>query len=291
MHYTLSSAILFLGLSCGGGNTTLPALGSVPPSSLCSDVKRCDVRGDKAVSTLQSGPVHLADKQGPESYLGKVAPKRVADSVLLTCGGEVVRDDWLETGPTARTLKVSDEGKQKLRASLKNFLAQQLLAHPELLAGGNTTVEALIDAGTQGTTPSELSLVSQTYWLTDSAFEKRVGQCGDENYADIIYSLTLLSLSDLTRREVESKLLANLEAKLPEPPLAEVEAPPASEPAAHVEGPETPEAKPAAAPAAPAPPPDAHAVREALLKEMAFNTVKGLAGELRTIAAFGFDER
>ncbi|MET0287084.1 MAG: hypothetical protein ABW352_21550, partial [Polyangiales bacterium] len=217
MHHALTFAILFLGLSCGGGNTTLPALGSVPPSSLCSDVKRCDVRGDKAISTLQGSPVHLAEKQGPESYLGKVAPKRVANSVLLTCGGDVARDDWLETGPTARAIKVSDQGKQKLRGSLKNFLAQQLLAHPEVLEGRNTTIESVIDGGTQGTTPTEVNLVSQTYWLTDSAFEKRVGACGEENYGDIIYSLTLLSLSDLTRKEIEGKLLANLTTKLAAP--------------------------------------------------------------------------
>jgi hypothetical protein len=267
VHYTLSFAILFLGLSCGGGNTTLPGLGSVPPSSLCSDVKRCEVRGDKAITTLKTGPIHLAEKQGPESYLGKVAPKRVANSVLLTCGGEIVHDDWLETGPTARSIKVSDEGKQKLRATLKNFLAQQLLAHPEVLDGRNVTVESVIDAGTQGTTPSEVNLISQTYWLNDGAFERRVGQCGEENYADIIYSLTLLSLSDLTRREIESKLLNNLVNKLAAPLPASDEALPAEE------------AEPTADP------------QKARLKELAFSTVKALAGELRTIAAFGFDEK
>ncbi|HEX5656395.1 MAG TPA: hypothetical protein VFX59_04335 [Polyangiales bacterium] len=275
MHHALVFASLFLGLSCGGGNTTLPALGSVPPSSLCTDVKRCDVRGDTAVTTLAGTPIHLADKQGPESYLGKVAPKRVASSVLLTCGGEIVRDDWLETGPTARAVKVSDQGKQELRASLKNFLAQQLLAHPEVLEGRNATIESVIDASTQGTTPGVVNLVSQTYWLTDTAFEKRVGACGEENYADIIYSLTLLSLSDLTRKEIESKLLTNLSNKLaaaPSPKADEGEE-------AALEG--APEAAPAG---------DDEA-QSSRLKELAFATVKALAGELRTIAALGFDER
>jgi hypothetical protein len=268
VHYALTSAILFLGLSCGGGNTTLPALGSVPPSSLCSDVKRCDVRGDEAITTLKGSPIHLAEKQGPESYLGKVAPKRVASSVLLTCGGEIVRDDWLETGPTTRAIKVSDEGKQKLRASMKNFLAQKLLAHPELLDGQDVTIESVLDGSTQGVTPSVVNLVSQTYWLTDSAFEKRVGACGEENYGDIIYSLTLLSLSDLTRKEIESKLLTNLTSKLAAPVRrAEPEEEASGEPAQEDEAQKT------------------------RLKELAFTTVKSLASELRTIAAFGFDEK
>lgn len=271
--------MLFLGLSCGGGNTNLPSLGSVPPSSLCDDVKRCDVRGDQAVITLAKSPIHLAEKQGPESYLGKVAPKRVANSVLKTCGGDVARTDWLETGPTARSVKLSEGGKQQLRASLKNFLAQQLLAHPGLLEGKEVTLEAAIEAGSQGVAPQEVNLVSQTYWLTDSAFERRVGQCGEEDYADIIYSLTLLQLSDLTRREIESKLLSNLTAKLT--PKAAPEAP--------AEG-EAPEALEAGVPAAAAAAGDG-AAQHAQLKELAFGTVKALAGELRTIAAFGFDEK
>ncbi|HEY6880562.1 MAG TPA: hypothetical protein VI299_21205 [Polyangiales bacterium] len=280
VHYALSFAILFLGLSCGGGHTKLPGLGSVPPSSLCSDVKRCDVRGDKAVTTLKGSPIHLAEKQGPESYLGKVAPKRVANSVLLTCGGDVARSDWLETGPAARSIKVSDEGKQKLRTSLKTLLAQQLLAHPEVLEGRNATVEAVIEAGTQGATPAEVNLISQTYWLTDAAFERRVGQCGEENYADIIYSLTLLSLSDLTRKEIESKLLANLTNKLAAPPP--VAAPSEDEGELDVEL----DAEPAKASDS-----SAEDEQKARLKELAFHTVRSLAAELRTIAAFGFDEK
>jgi hypothetical protein len=276
--------MLFLGLSCGGGNTNLPSLGSVPPSSLCDDVKRCDVRGDQAVITLAKSPIHLAEKQGPESYLGKVAPKRVANSVLKTCGGDVARTDWLETGPTAHAVKLSDNGKQQLRASLKNFLAQQLLAHPDLLEGKEVTLESAIEAGSQGVAPQEVNLVSQTYWLTDSAFERRVGQCGEEDYADIIYSLTLLQLSDLTRREIESKLLNNLTAKLT-PKAAAPEVPAEGEAAEALEA-SAPDAGLASASAA-----SEGAAQHAQLKELAFGTVKALAGELRTIAAFGFDEK
>lgn len=280
MHYALPFAMLFLGMSCSP-KTTLPSLGAVPPSSLCTDVKRCDVRGDKAVTTLKGEPIHLAEKQGPESYLGKVAPKRVANSVLKTCGGDIARSDWLETGPTARILKLSDGGKQQLRASLKTLLAQQLLAHPEVLEGREVTVESAIDAGSQGLALPEVNLISQTYWLTDSAFERRVGQCGEEEYANIIYSLTLLSLSDLTRKEIESKLYNNLVNKLAAPPPA-----PVSE-----------EDEPVSVDDLFKPAKDAKPKEDPLeqqrtrLRELAFGTVKALASELRTVAAFGFDEQ
>lgn len=275
-------------LSCSG-ETRLPSLGAVEPEQLCSEIKRCDVRGDEAVSTLRgkTTPIHLADGQGPESYLGKVAPKRKANSVLKTCGGDVTHDDWLETGPAARTVVLSDQGKQQLRASLKAHLAQQLLAHPQVLEGQTSGIDALVESATQGLGLQKVGLLSQTYWLKDAAFERRVGQCGEEEYKDIIYSLTMLRLSDLTQKELETKLLANLEAKLPY-------LDPSKKHDAGVEAEATtPEvAAPASAPSegdagAPVDPAEAH---KALLVELGYGAVKALASELRTIAALGFDE-
>lgn len=213
----LSSAFGFF--SCGGP-TQLPSLGVVKPEQLCSEVKRCDVRGDAAVTTLngrKASPIHLADGQGPESYLGKVAPKRNANSVLKTCGGDITKDDWLETGPTARMVELTNDGKLLLRASLKTHLAEQLLSQPRLVEGQSASIDAIVDAASQGLGLQKVSLLSQTFWLKDSAFERRVGQCGEEEYKNIIYSLTMLRLSELTQKELESKLLTNLEAKLPAP--------------------------------------------------------------------------
>ncbi|MEY4509600.1 MAG: hypothetical protein RLZZ450_1722 [Pseudomonadota bacterium] len=100
----------------------------------------------------------------------------------------------------------------------------------------------------------------------------------------------MLRLSDLTQKELETKLLANLETKLPyvdptkqhesdagldeEPAAPEQTAP---QPAASSEGDAGPPVDPA----------EAH---KALLKELGYGAVKALASELRTIAALGFDE-
>lgn len=290
-HAFLSAtlSLLFGFLSCSG-ETRLPSLGAVKPEQLCSEIKRCDVRGDEAVSTLSgrdTTPIHLADGQGPESYLGKVAPKRKANSVLKTCGGDVTHDDWLETGPAARTVELSDQGKQQLRASLKAHLAQQLLAHPQVLVGQTSSIDALVESASQGLGLQKVGLLSQTYWLKDAAFERRVGQCGEEEYKDIIYSLTMLRLADLTQKELETKLLANLEAKLPyvDPQKHASDA--------GVDGATAPvETAQASAPSegdagAPVDPAEAH---KALLVELGYGAVKALASELRTIAALGFDE-
>jgi hypothetical protein len=293
MQHALSSALLsfsFGFLSCSS-QTRLPSLGAVKPEQLCSEIARCDVRGDEAVSTLtgrNTTPIHLADGQGPESYLGKVAPKRKANSVLKTCGGDVTRDDWLETGPTARTVELGDQGKQQLRASLKAHLAQQILEHPQVLEGQTAGIDALVDAASQGLGLQKVGLLSQTYWLKDSAFERRVGQCGEEEYKDIIYSLTMLRLSDLTQKELETKLLANLEAKLPfvDPSAREADAGRNDESAAAVE----PAAAPAAQEGDAGVPLDPVAAHKALLRELGYGAVKALSSELRTIAALGFDE-
>ena len=286
-----STTLLTLGLVGCNATTTLPSLGTIKPETLCSDIKRCDVRGDVAISTLSGRkvvPIHLAAGQGPESYLGKVAPKRKANSVLKTCNGDVTRDDWLETGPAARTLELTDQGKVLLRGSLRAHLAEALLAHPEAPVGqaSPTTIDATVDAAASGLGLSRIGLLSQTYWLKDAAFERRVGQCGEENYADIIYSLTLLRLSDLTQKELESKLIIGLEAKLalrPQSVEEQVSGKSHAEPLDLL-------LAPAAAPAASVPPVDVAEAHHALLRELAYTTVQALASELRTIAALGFDE-
>jgi len=298
MHTAILSALLSFSfglLSCGS-QTRLPSLGVVKPEQLCSEIERCDVRGDQAVSTLSGRnitPIHLADGQGPESYLGKVAPKRRANSVLKTCGGDVTHVDWLATGPTARTVELSDQGKQQLRASLKAHLAQQLLEHPEALHGQTATIDSLVEAASQGLGLPRVGLLSQTFWLTDAAFERRVGQCGEEEYKDIIYSLTMLRLSDLTQKELESKLLTNLEANLPyvEPHAPDGGADSESEPVPSGQ-PKTGAAPAGAAdaPVVPVDPVDPASAHKALLRELGYGAVRALSSELRTIAALGFDE-
>lgn len=293
-----------MGLSCGGG-PTLPGLGRVDVAALCGDAARCDARGDEAKSTLtgrKARPVFLAATQGPESYLGKVAPERNAASVLKTCGSDIVKSDWVESGPTLRVLELSSEGKKSLREALKTHLAAKLLAQPKLLATQkDASVEALVDAAASGASLQKVGMVSQTYWLTNAAFERRVAQCGEEDYENIIYSLTLLQMSELSHKELESRLYAGLAAKLgPAPALtsgqaeqepvaldgeseeAVVGSAPAAEPSDTMEG--EPSDTMEAAPSDPA------AAHEALLRELAFGAVRALANELRIIAAFGYDE-
>ena len=275
-------------MHCGGG-PTLPGLGTVKVEHLCADPSRCDARGDKAVATLQGGgatPIFLAEKQGPEHYLGKVAPERNARSVLKTCGGDVVRDDWFESGQTVRVVELTSDGKRSLREALKAHLAQELLAHPALLAGNEAKLESIVDGAATGASLQKVSMVSQTYWLSDAAFERRVAQCGEEEQENIVYSLTLLSLSELSRKELEAKLYAGLSAKL-------AYAGPAPEAAPAPAAVHDPEATPAAeapleAAVAPLDPMVAHKLA---LQERAFATVRALANELRMIAAFGYDEK
>ena len=279
-----------------GGKPELARLGPVKLDSLCSDLSRCDARGDVAVSALEGrkpAPIHLADGQGVESYLGKVAPERKMQGVLKTCGGDVSREDWLETGPSVRVVELPSEGKLQLRASLKASVARGLLAHNAELPS-ELDIEALSEAAVQTLGLQKISMTSQTYWLTDAAFERRVGQCGEEEYPNIVYSLTLLELSDLTRKELESKLVTGLENRLsvliptPKPtpaPASGVVLPPAIISATDAGVPPTPPSEQSA----PVPMGDPE-VRRKLLHELGFEAVRDLAGELRMIAALGFDE-
>jgi len=276
VRYTISILLLSLTLAaCGGSATRLRGLGKVSTKSLCSDVARCEVRGDEAVSTVKGGktsPIYLAEHQGPESYLGKVAPERQARSVLKTCGGDVGRNDWLETGPTVRVVELGGDGKAELRAMLRAQLGNALLARPRLVEDAPVSIDAVVESASARAGVARVTLVSQTYWLKDAAFEKRVGQCGEEELPNIIYSFTLIRLSDLTQKELESKLLAGLVEKLA-PELA----------AGGDDGDdggrgESPEAA------------QESTAQRGLLKEVAFDAVRGLSNELRLIAAFGFDE-
>jgi hypothetical protein len=287
--------VLFMG-SCGGGGPTLHGLGKVELAQLCSDVSRCEARGDKAISTLNgrsARPIFLADKQGPSSYLGKVAPDRKAASVLKTCGGDVVRDDWLESGQTVRVLELTSDGKKSLRDAIKAHLGQELLAHPALLEGRESQLETIVEQASSGASLKRVSMVSQTYWLTDSAFEKRVGQCGEEEHENIIYSLTLLQLSEFSRKELESKIFDALAAKLSEPaPAAEGSAVTGAASAVAEEAGSAPSdgAPPEPLEPSPTPPPDPRLARRMALQERAFGAVRALASELRLIAALGYDE-
>lgn len=282
----ISSIALFMGLHCGGPQ--LPGLGSIKVEQLCGrgDVKRCDARGDHAVSTIAGGkasPIYLAAKQGPASYLGKVAPERNARSVLKTCGAEVVRDDWLASEPTIRVVELESDGKKSLRESIKGHIAQELFARPALLTGHEAQVESIVEAVAQAASLQKVSMVSQTYWLTDSAFEKRVAQCGEEEYDDIVYSLTLLQLSELSRKELEAKVYGALLSKLgateaPADPAAPSDAEDGAEEAEATAGGET--GSDGEAPTSP----------RALL-DCASSAVGALANELRLIAAFGYDEK
>lgn len=275
-----------MGLNCGGPQ--LPGLGSIKVEQLCGqgDVKRCDARGDHAVSTIagrKASPIFLAAKQGPASYLGKVAPERNAGSVLKTCGAEVVRDDWLASEPTIRVVELESDGKKSLRDSVKGHIAQELFARPALLTGHESQVESIVEAVAQAASLQKVSMVSQTYWLTDSAFEKRVAQCGEEEYENIVYSLTLLQLSELSRKELEAKVYGALLSKLGTTQAAiEPAAPGAAD-----EG--------AAAAVEASAGGEAEATNEApthprALLDCASSAVGALANELRLIAAFGYDE-
>jgi len=286
-----------MGLSCGGG-PTLPGLGKIELEQLCSDVGRCEARGDDAVSTLKgrkARPIFLAETQGPESYLGKVAPERKAESVLKTCGSDIGKSDWLESGPTLRVVELTSDGKKSLKEALKAHLARQLLERPALLEGQEANLESIVDSATGSAGLQKVSMVSQTYWLKDAAFEKRVAQCGEEESENIIYSLTLLQMSDLSRKELESKLYTGLGAKLladaksdsvPAPQEPSEAAP--SEALDDASAPAAAQVSSAGGEAAAA---DPMVARRAALTELSFAAVRALANELRLIAAFGYDAK
>lgn len=297
MIYRVRDAVLkllLLSLLAGCGHPTLRALGSVKVKQLCSDVKRCDVRGDAAISMLRgrkTTPQYLAAGQGPEAYLGRVAPKRNAKSVLKTCGSDVTRDDWLESGPSVRVIELSNAGKQQFRAALKTRLAQELVEHPAVLAGREVGIDSAVEGATSGLGLQRVSLISQTYWLKDSAFEKRVALCGEEEYGNIIYSMTVVRLSDLTQKELESRLTAGLEAKLLPPPPAP--APAKLETPTDLDILQADELHGEALHLSPEHPPQAPDAREGdrtMLRDLAQRTVRAFASELQLVAALGFDE-
>lgn len=298
----LSLSLLLAGCA---RTTQLRALGSVDPKQLCPDVQRCDARGDATVSTLRgrkAQPIYLGARQGPESYLGKVAPERKASSVLKTCGGDVTRDDWLVTAPARRPVSLPERGVKELRELLRNRLAEALDQQPKLLDDTGLTVAEASKRAAQQLRLTPLELTSQTYWLSDSAFEKRLGQCGEEEYENIIYSITLLSLADLARKELATQLCVGLESLWSAPARAAESEPTSSEEqsveksldalATHeVQGDDLVAQARAAESEAAAAAVARQEQRKKLSEEACFRAADALASELRIVAALGFDEQ
>ncbi len=218
MATTLSS-MLFLGLAfatCGGRATHIRSIGEVRVQNLCDDPARCDVRGDAYANVLRdrSEPrQYLAAGQGPEQYLGKVAPERNIRGALLTCGAPLASADWLHAAPVIRTVKLDAKGAGELTSSLRSHLSRHLAAHPELQdQSADQTMEGIIDSALAAVRPRTVSMGSKSFWLSDTAFEKRVALCGDEEYENIVYSITLLELSPTFQLDLEAALRHGLEA-------------------------------------------------------------------------------
>jgi hypothetical protein len=303
----IRTTLIAVGLLGCSHTTTLSGLGPIDAAQICPDVKRCDARGDRAFSTIRgtlfrkARPIYLAEGQGPESYLGKVAPKRKAQSVLMTCGGDIGKDDWYETAPVLRTIELTEAGKRELRTALRTHFAQELNERPKVLEGTDATPEAAVEAASMWLNVKKVGLVSQTYWLKDAAFERRVAQCGEEEYGNIIYSMTIVRLSDLMHKELEARLLDGLEPRLSGEPVAEA-AEAESEPLAEAAEPSedsaqaSEQAAPVPAQEAPASTAEADAraredARYALMQELAYRAVHKFAAELHAITAFGYDEQ
>lgn len=224
MGTTLTTA-LFLGLgfaSCGGAVTHVRTLGEVKVDSLCDDGGRCDVRGDAFANTLEdadSPRIYLASGQGPEQYLGKVAPERNTAGALITCGANLDAGDYLSSAPSMRAIKLAKKSKARLMSSLRSHLAKQLGAHPIMQSeAADKNLELVVEAVLAEIKPAVVNVDSATYWLSDAGFEKRVGLCGEEHYENIIYSMTVLELSAMFQRDLEAALRHGLESALRKPP-------------------------------------------------------------------------
>jgi hypothetical protein len=117
--------------------------------------------------------------------------------------------------------------------------------------------------------------VSQTYWLNDTAFERRVTQCGEEERDNIVYSMTVIAPSQAFQTDLSLKLERALNEKLgPGGAAADADAgepvpSEAADPAAS-EG----ESK------------NAFARHDTLARDV----VRALARDTRVVAALGFDD-
>ena len=194
--------------SASCGKATLPALGPVSTERVCPSDKRCDVKGDTAVNLLRARGGHaikLAQGLGPESFLGKIAPKRKAGSALKTCGSEVKPGDWHASAEASREIRLQPEGQEAFRDTIRGHLAVVLGTSPELSQLG-PGLGPLIAQAIRRMKIDRVGLLSQTYWLSDAAFEQRISLCGEEEAGQIVYSMTVLRLSKVFVRDLGAVL-------------------------------------------------------------------------------------
>jgi hypothetical protein len=208
--------------------------------------------------------------KGPEQLLGKVAPGRKAESVMKTCGAEIAANDWLSAPEVIRQFKLGADGKRELRQRLHAYLAARVSA---LAIPAKSGAEASVRSVSDAVDIDQVSWVGQTYWLSDSAFERRVAQCGEEERDNIIYSFTVLAPSEAFQVDVASKLEHALNSKLGPLPDAGVAA---------TDGLQT-EPKPDSEQA------DAGPTLQRY-DTIARDVVRELARDTRVLAALGFDD-
>lgn len=292
----LCLALLFMS-ACGGLH--VEPFGGVKLSALCNDVKRCEARGDKVLNLLKDKRalrLYLAPQKGPEQVLGKVAPKRKIDSVLKSCGKEVTPSDWLASAEAIREVPLDADGKAEVQSRLRANLSARAGA---LHLSGEQMVEATLREVIGSLQLKQASWVSRTYWLSDVAFERRVGQCGEEERKDIVYSLTVLEpsqgfQSDLAR-QLEQALRAQLERQ------GETSEADDAADGAQQAGDQAEEAmrEPEAVPAAEEEPASASAAQAAdaadegagmSYEALALDVVTSFARNTRVVVALGFDE-
>lgn len=251
--------------------------GETKLEALCADTRRCGARGDTVLNLLKSKKsprIYLVPERGPEQLLGKVAPKRKIDSVLSTCGAEIAVNDWLTGLEVIRQFKLGEDGKRELRQRLHAYLVARVSA---LTIPPKAGAEASIKAVAEAVDIAEVSWVGQSYWLTDSAFERRVAQCGDEERENIIYSISVLAPSEAFQLDVERKLQQALNDKLG--PIAQSDA------GAH----DADAGGEAALQTEPPASGDAGATGQRY-DTIARDVVRALARDTRVLAALGFDD-
>jgi hypothetical protein len=274
----------------------LPSLGKVDPKQLCDDPTRCEARGDAVHNALKKGPPpYLAGGAGPEQFLGRVAPARNPSSALKSCGGDVKPADWLSTAPAIRDVVLDKDGKQRIYDAMKAQLVAAM-GKAGMIERADADLKANVDAAVAAVDFAKVSLVEQTHWLSDAAFEKRVGQCGEDFYEQVIYSITVIGMADLFQKDLEMKLGAALAAKLikaaPSPAetaqiqASEERAAPAGEGevAADVAQPPLAESAPSLLASAPS-------ISTQECQAVARTAVNEVARSSRFVAAFGFDDR
>lgn len=260
---------------CGCRAARIEPFGESKLAALCEDVKRCEARGDSVINLLKKGGarLYLVPDKGPEQLLGKVAPARKVDSVMKTCGADIAAQDWLQAPDAVRDLKLDAEGKRALRARLHAYLAGRVGTFSVTSEMG---AEASIRSVAQEVALDRVTWVSQTFWLTDGAFERRVAQCGEEERENIVYSMTVLAPSASFQSDLTTKLRAALQKNLGA--RGDADAAPASEPAA---GDPTD---------AGADVPAAQDAREQAYDTLARDVVRAFSRDTRIVAALGFDD-